>query len=55
MCIIIEEFRNFGVCFDRPFLSNIPVKVILDFGKSWLIVPGDLRIKFRKKENIKDD
>ena len=53
MYIIIKEFPNFWVCFDRSFLSNIPVQVILDFGKSFLTVPGDWGIKFRKKWNIK--
>ena len=28
---------------------NIPVQLMLDFGKSWFIVPGDWEIKFRKK------
>ena len=37
MCIITKKFRNFWVCFDWPFLLNIPVQVMLDFGKSWSI------------------
>ena len=49
MYIIIKKFRNFWVCFDWPFLSNIPVQLMLDFGKSWLIVPGDWGTKFRRK------
>ena len=49
MWIITDEFCTFWVCFDWPFLLNIPVQVILDFGKSWLIVPGDWEIEFRKK------
>ena len=52
MCIIIEEFHNFWVCFDQPFLSNSPVQVILDFGKSGPIVPGDRGIKFGKENRI---
>ena len=41
------------MCFDQPFLSNILVQVILDFGKSWLIVLGDWETKFRKKIEYK--
>ena len=47
--MIIDKFYNFRVCFDPPYLLNIPAQVILDFVKSWVIAPGDWEIKIEYK------